>query len=80
MPLTNHVPLVTVTRGPIVESIHYGSLTVCDNTGKLVASVGDPDAVVFLRSSSKPFQVLPLVELGGMNPGWLLRRNPGLIA
>lgn len=66
MPLPNHVPLVEVTRGPIVESTHYGSLVVSDAAGKLVASVGDPDAVVFLRSSSKPFQVLSLVEHGGM--------------
>ena len=66
MPLPQHVPLVEITRGTIVESIHYGSLVVCDPGGRVVASAGDPDALVFLRSSSKPFQVLPLVELGGM--------------
>lgn len=66
MSYPNHVPLVETTRGPIVESIHYGSIAICDPTGKLVASVGDPDAVIYLRSSSKPFQILPLVELGGM--------------
>jgi len=66
MSYPNHVPLVETTRGPIVESIHYGSIAICDPTGKLLASVGDPDAVIYLRSSSKPFQILPLVELGGM--------------
>lgn len=66
MPYPNHVPLVETTRGPIVESIHYGSIAGCDSTGKLLFSVGDPDAVIYLRSSSKPFQILPLVELGGM--------------
>ena len=75
MPLSQHVPLVEVTRGAIVESIHYGSLAVCDSLGNLVASAGDPDAVVFLRSSSKPFQVLPLVENGGMERFGLTERE-----
>ena len=75
MPLPNHVPLVTVTRGPIVESIHYGSIVVSNNKGDVIASIGDPDALVFLRSSSKPFQVLPLVELGGMEHFGLTERE-----
>ena len=66
MPFPHYVPLVETTRGGIAESIHYGAIAVCDPAGRLVASVGDADAVVFLRSSSKPFQVLPLVEGGGM--------------
>jgi L-asparaginase II len=66
MPIPQHIPLIEVTRGALVESIHYGSIAICDPSGKLLASVGDADAVVYLRSSSKPFQVLPLVELGGM--------------
>ncbi len=66
MPLPSYVPLVETTRGPIVESIHYGAIAICDPHGNLIASVGDPVALVFLRSSSKPFQALPLVEGGGM--------------
>ena len=66
MSLPSYVPLVVTTRGPIVESVHYGAIAVCDPQGNLIASAGDPDAVVYLRSSSKPFQVLPLVESGGM--------------
>lgn len=66
MPFPQYVPLVETTRGGIVESLHYGAIAVCDPSGRLVASVGDPDTLVFLRSSSKPFQVLPLVEGGGM--------------
>ena len=59
-------PLVEVTRGAVVESIHFGALAVVDSTGKLVASIGSPDADVYLRSSAKPFQALPFVERGGM--------------
>lgn len=59
-------PLFEVTRGNIVESVHYGSIAVVDSTGKLISSYGDPQAVAFLRSSAKPFQVLPFVERGGV--------------
>ena len=59
-------PLFKVTRGDIVESVHYGSLAVVDSNSRLIASYGDPQAVAFLRSSAKPFQVLPFVEGGGV--------------
>lgn len=59
-------PLFEVTRGRIVESIHYGSIAVVDSNGKLIASHGDPQTVAFLRSSAKPFQALPFVERGGV--------------
>ena len=32
--------------------------------GKLVASAGDPDAFIYLRSSAKPFQLAPFVASG----------------
>lgn len=57
-------PLVEYTRGGLVESLHTGALAVSDADGRLVASWGDPQAVVFLRSAAKPFQALPLVESG----------------
>jgi L-asparaginase II len=64
--MSGYVPLVETTRGAIVESIHFGALVLCDPSGRLVASAGDPERLVYLRSSSKPFQILPLVEGGGM--------------
>src|SRR6185436_16499100 len=60
------LPLFEVTRGNIVESVHYGSIAVVDSDGKLISSYGDPKAVAFLRSSAKPFQVLPFVGRGGV--------------
>ena len=58
--------LFEVTRGRVVESVHYGSIAVVDSNGTLIASYGDPQMVAFLRSSAKPFQVLPFVERGGV--------------
>jgi L-asparaginase II len=58
--------LFEVTRGDIVESVHYGMIAVVTSHGKLLASHGDPQTVAFLRSSAKPFQALPFVEGGGV--------------
>ncbi len=59
------VPLVQVTRGDVVESIHHGALAVVDAQGKLLTSWGNPNLVTFMRSSAKPLQLLPLLERGG---------------
>jgi len=72
-------PLIEVTRGKIVESIHFGAFAVVDSAGKLLASVGDPDAYTFLRSSAKPFQALPFVERGGVQYFKITERELALI-
>lgn len=60
-------PVVYATRGSLIESVHLGAIAVVDRDGQLVASFGNPELVAYLRSSSKPIQVLPLIELGGVN-------------
>jgi L-asparaginase II len=50
------VPLVRVVRGGITESIHLGHVAVCDVEGRLIASAGDPNRMVFARSCMKPLQ------------------------
>jgi L-asparaginase II len=57
-------PVVELTRGGIVESIHHGAVAVADSSGALHAWWGDAEVVTFLRSSAKPFQALPLLESG----------------
>ncbi|RYG91542.1 asparaginase [Loktanella sp. IMCC34160] len=56
--------LAEVWRGDIVECVHRGHAAICDATGELIESWGDPDAVAYPRSSSKMIQALPLVESG----------------
>ena len=63
--MLNYLPIIELTRGPIVESIHYGAVAVVDVDRNLVASYGDAEIVTFLRSSAKPFQALPFIERGG---------------
>ncbi len=50
------VPLVRVVRSGLVESIHLGHVAVCDADGRLIASAGDPNRIVFARSCMKPLQ------------------------
>ena len=58
-------PLVNVYRGDLLESFHSGSIAVVDSTGHLLAFAGDPSITCFLRSASKPFQAIPLLQVGG---------------
>lgn len=58
-------PVFEVTRGGIVESVHYGAVAIADSHGRALSWVGDPQIVTFMRSSSKPFQALPFIEAGG---------------
>jgi L-asparaginase II len=56
--------LVEVWRGPIVESRHRGHIAALTGAGKVVAALGAPDTVTYIRSSAKPFQALPLIVSG----------------
>lgn len=62
--VTAAVPLVEVRRGPLTESLHLGHAVICDTSGGIVEAWGDPQAVVYPRSSSKMIQALPLVASG----------------
>lgn len=57
-------PLVEVRRGPIIESRHRGHVVAVDANNRIVAYLGTPEAVTYLRSSAKPFQAIPLITSG----------------
>lgn len=57
-------PLVKVTRGSITESRHRGHVAAVDGAGNIIAQLGSPETVTYLRSSSKPHQAIPLVATG----------------
>lgn len=60
----NYLPLVEVRRGGYLESLHFGAAAICAPDGELVLAHGDAQTKVFLRSTAKPFQALPLLESG----------------
>jgi L-asparaginase II len=57
-------PMVEIWRGPLLESVHYGHAVICDDAGQIVRSWGDPEALIYPRSSSKMIQALPLLTSG----------------
>ncbi|HKR00594.1 MAG TPA: asparaginase [Pyrinomonadaceae bacterium] len=57
-------PLVEVRRGSITESRHRGHIVAVDGDGQIMAQLGAPQTVTYLRSSSKPHQAIPLVASG----------------
>jgi L-asparaginase II len=62
--LPEDVPLAAVRRGELVESVHRGRFAVYDPWGDVLEAFGDPEAYVYLRSSAKLFQALPLILSG----------------
>lgn len=72
-------PVARVLRNGFVESEHHGAVAVVTPAGELVAAVGDANAATFLRSAAKPFQILPLLALGGVERFGLERADLALI-
>ncbi len=62
--MTSPALLAEIWRGDIVESVHHGHAVICDHTGSIAAAWGNPDQVIYPRSSCKMLQALPLVESG----------------
>lgn len=62
--MTQPVLMTEVWRGDLLESQHLGHAVICDDTGQIVRSWGDPEAVIYPRSSSKMIQALPLITSG----------------
>ena len=56
--------LAEVTRSGQVESFHLGHLVVCDASGSIVESRGDPKFRTYMRSSAKPLQALTVFSTG----------------
>ncbi len=57
-------PLVEISRGEIVESIHFGAFVVVDSSGQILAGEGNAEMMTYPRSSMKPLQALPILEMG----------------
>src|SRR6186713_2880665 len=58
--------LAEVRRGSIVESRHRGHIVQVNEAGRVERGIGDPQVVVNLRSSVKPFALIALVESGAV--------------
>ncbi len=55
---------VEVWRGALCESLHSGHAVVANAEGEIVEAWGDPDQIIYPRSSCKMLQALPLINSG----------------
>jgi len=62
--MTTAVPILEIWRGEMLESQHMGSAVVCESNGDIVEAWGDPEKLIYPRSSCKMLQALPLLESG----------------
>ena len=53
-------------RNGIEESVHRGDIVEADAAGRIIRQLGDPDRLVTLRSTVKPFGLVALIEAGGI--------------
>ncbi len=53
---------IEVSRGSSLESLHFASLQVAQQSGEILDVWGDAKQMFFPRSALKPFQALPFVE------------------
>ena len=75
----NHpVVMAELWRGDRVESVHRGHAVVVDASGSVRAAWGNPDQIIYPRSSSKMLQALPLVESGAASAAGLQARHLAL--
>ncbi len=58
--------LVEVYRNKVLESFHRGVVCIVDRNGNIIYSEGDIQQICYPRSAMKLIQVMPLLELGGM--------------
>ncbi|WP_253776004.1 asparaginase [Goodfellowiella coeruleoviolacea] len=70
--MSGYQVVAEVRRGDFVESVHHGSVVVLGPDGRTVLSVGEPERVVYPRSSNKPFQALAMLRAGLDLPAELL--------
>lgn len=56
--------LARVDRSGFVESVHHALVAVTAPDGSVEAAWGDPEAVIFPRSSNKPLQAVAMLRAG----------------
>jgi L-asparaginase II len=66
------VELAVTTRSGHDESVHYGAVVGLASDGSVEFALGDPSAIVFPRSSTKPIQATAMVASGLDLPPHLL--------
>lgn len=62
-----HKEGIQVYRGGCLESVHHIHIAVVDSKRKLLYFFGDPARPTFARSAMKPFQAIPVINVGAVD-------------
>ncbi|MEM6465632.1 MAG: asparaginase [Pseudomonadota bacterium] len=62
--MTDPIVLARLIRGDLEEGAHRGHAVVVNSTGETLAAWGNPNHLIYPRSSCKMLQALPLLESG----------------
>lgn len=58
------VDLIVVDRNGFIESRHSGAAVVVNAAGEILCSLGDPQGLIYPRSTLKPFQAMAAMQSG----------------
>lgn len=72
-------PLINVYRGELLESIHYGHISVVKADGQVLKSWGD-NMITYWRSAAKPFQAMAVILSGAAEEFGLTRQELAVIS
>lgn len=76
--MSQPVSMAEVWRADLLESFHTGHAVICDDTGQIVKAWGNPDQLIYPRSSCKMIQALPLLESGAADRAGLTSEHLAL--
>ena len=65
-------PVAVSLRNGVQESVHHGAVVCLERDGSIAFSAGSPQAIIFPRSSTKPFLATAMVAAGLKLPAKLL--------
>jgi L-asparaginase II len=65
-------PAVVATRSGVRETVHWAAVVGLERDGSVAFALGNPDALMYPRSSMKPLQAAAMVGLGLSVPADLL--------
>jgi L-asparaginase II len=63
-PAGAYVPVAATCRSGFDESVHFGTAVAIDAGGSVLWAAGEPDVVIYPRSSNKPMQADAMLGLG----------------
>jgi len=72
MQASDLTPVVYTLRNGVQESVHHGAVVCLERDGSIAFSAGSPQAIIFPRSSTKPFLATAMVAAGLKLPAKLL--------